>query len=231
MNAKHTLLAALLACMALAGCSSLSGVGGESEYACKAPDGVPCMSMDGVYANVRQGNLPDRDTGQMKSKDRGTTKDPGTSGFPPRGDVAIASPPTLATAATAQPGAYGAVSPGMMNAPTSGMPLRTPERILRMWVAAIEDADGVLHDQRYMYVPIERGRWQIETFLEAGARAYEPVTRVPSREPPARTSATSVDGRTAANVVAQREASNQPFRPANPSAPTPAANRPGDYDE
>ena len=243
MDIKPKLAFALLACFALAGCENLSGVGGSSSFQCKAPAGVPCMSMDGVYANVRAGNLPGKDTGAVKPRRRGSAADAAdwddeaatktaiaASGFPPRGDVAITAPPTLATAASAQPGAYGPVSPAAMNALTSGMPLRTPERILRLWVAAIEDADGVLYDQRYMYVPIERGRWQIETFLDAGARNYEPVTRMKPKEPEPRMGAAPVDARQSANAVARREAAAVPFRQANPTAPPPV-NRSADNEE
>lgn len=40
----------------LGGCaSSLSGLGGTESYGCKAPDGVQCTSVSGVYANTRAG--------------------------------------------------------------------------------------------------------------------------------------------------------------------------------
>lgn len=43
----------------LTGCAStLSGLGGTDKYACKAPDGVLCTSVAGVYANSVQNNLP-----------------------------------------------------------------------------------------------------------------------------------------------------------------------------
>ena len=53
-------LALMLAPMTLAtGCAStLSGVGGNENYACKAPEGVVCTSIAGVYANSVQNNLP-----------------------------------------------------------------------------------------------------------------------------------------------------------------------------
>ena len=241
MHTMRKVLALAIACVTVSGCQGLSGVGGESEYICKAPDGVTCMSMDGVYANVRAGNLPGKDTGEVTSKNKkgGTDasdweeedakKKPPTiqpSGFGAPGTVAIAAPPQLATAPAAQPGAYRPISPGMMNAPTSGMPLRTPERILRLWLAAIEDADGVLHDQRYMYVPIERGRWQVETFLDAGARTYEPVTRLSPKDAEQRGGAGPTDARQAATAVARREGSGTPFQQANPTTRPAAAAKP-----
>lgn len=51
--------AMLLATSLLCSCAStLSGVEGKSGFSCKAPDGVVCSSLSGVYANAAAGNLP-----------------------------------------------------------------------------------------------------------------------------------------------------------------------------
>lgn len=64
MRCKAQLMA-LAVPAALAGCASaLSGLGGSQTYACKAPEGVLCTSVAGVYANSLQNNLP----GQMPDK-------------------------------------------------------------------------------------------------------------------------------------------------------------------
>lgn len=47
-----------LAVMALSACSSMSGYDAKSSFACKAPDGILCESMSGIYANARAHNLP-----------------------------------------------------------------------------------------------------------------------------------------------------------------------------
>ena len=52
------LTAALGGVVSLAGCMSLSGLSGNSSYACKAPDGVTCQSVSGTYANAVANNLP-----------------------------------------------------------------------------------------------------------------------------------------------------------------------------
>ena len=44
-----------LLCAAAAGCA---GVDSESTFKCKAPEGVGCSSLSGVYANALQDNLP-----------------------------------------------------------------------------------------------------------------------------------------------------------------------------
>lgn len=53
-----THLLPVVAALTLSGCMSMSGLGGGSKYACKAPDGVTCDSVSGVYANAVANNLP-----------------------------------------------------------------------------------------------------------------------------------------------------------------------------
>ncbi|HGO6126528.1 type IV conjugative transfer system lipoprotein TraV [Burkholderia cepacia] len=45
------------AALTLTGCS-FSGLDASSKFSCKAPDGVACASMSGVYANIQANNLP-----------------------------------------------------------------------------------------------------------------------------------------------------------------------------
>ena len=42
----------------LGACMNMSGLGGDSKYACKAPEGVACDSVSGTYANAVHNNLP-----------------------------------------------------------------------------------------------------------------------------------------------------------------------------
>jgi conjugal transfer pilus assembly protein TraV len=36
----------------------MSGLDGQGKFSCKAPDGISCASLSGVYANAVQNNLP-----------------------------------------------------------------------------------------------------------------------------------------------------------------------------
>ena len=54
---KHALTVIALAAL-LGGCGSFSGLDGSSSFTCKAPDGVSCTSVSGVYANSVANNLP-----------------------------------------------------------------------------------------------------------------------------------------------------------------------------
>ncbi len=49
----------------------------------------------------------------------------------------------------------------------AGMPIRSQARMLRIWVAPWRDEDDTLHDQSYMYVMIDPGKWLIERSREA----------------------------------------------------------------
>lgn len=130
---RDALAPPLLIALALSGCAStLSGVGGASGYACKAPDGAMCTSVSGVYANSVQGI--------------------------PR----PAKPPEKESAPTA-PAIYGAssIAPGGP-APSSGTSIRSSARVLRLWIAPWEDADGDLHEEALVHVVVDTGRWLIE---------------------------------------------------------------------
>ena len=53
---RIALLTPLTLALVLGGCATtLSGVGGSQRYACKAPPGVQCTSVSGVYANAVRG--------------------------------------------------------------------------------------------------------------------------------------------------------------------------------
>jgi len=131
---KPTVLAPPLAfALALCGCAStLSGVGGADGYACKAPEGALCTSVSGVYANTAHG-MPK-----------------------PAKPSEIQSP-------LARPAIYGATSIAPdRNAAVSGGPVRSNPRVLRLWIAPWEDADGDLHEAALIHVVVDTGRWLIE---------------------------------------------------------------------
>jgi conjugal transfer pilus assembly protein TraV len=74
--------------------------------------------------------------------------------------------------------------------------LRTPVRVLRLWIKAWEDSDHDLVDQSYVYVRIDEGQWQV-AHVQHAARASHAQLRPPSvsptaqPEPPTTPSATS----------------------------------------
>lgn len=120
--------------VAVSGCSSVNGLSdSKSSFGCKAPDGVACTSVSGVYANAEVGNLP-----ALRHAERKPTVSQ-----------------SLASEQTNLPVAY------------PGLPIRTQTRVLRVWVAPWVDEDSVMHDQSFMYVVIDPGKWLVESSRKA----------------------------------------------------------------
>ena len=140
---KATLFSLLPLALALTGCSSLmTGLDGQGGFSCKAPDGISCASLSGVYANAVQNNLP----GQR--------------------------PQT-----TASKSAYGGQVSARLtkNSLQAGDPLRSAQKVRRVWLAPWEDEDEILHDQSYFYMVVDAGRWQIEHSRRQATERYRPV--------------------------------------------------------
>jgi len=125
----------------LGGCAStMSGLGGEGSYACKAPVGSQCTSVSGVYANSIHGQPP-------------------ASALPKPAKGPLSAAPTP----TAAPG---------LGAPPSA--LRSQPRVLRLWIAPWEDADGDLHEASAVHVLVDTGRWLIERVTPANRQRVDP---------------------------------------------------------
>ena len=130
---RTTVLPPLLIVLTLSGCAStLSGVGGTDGYACKAPEGAMCTSVSGVYANSKQS--------------------------PPK-----PAKPANKASSSATPAIYGAssIAPGAPSGNASGT-IRSAPRVLRLWIAPWEDADGDLHEESLVHMVVNTGRWLIE---------------------------------------------------------------------
>ncbi|WP_186269093.1 TraV family lipoprotein, partial [Burkholderia gladioli] len=56
---SRTIFVASTALLSLTACS-FSGYDASSSFACKAPEGVLCNSMSGIYANAMAHNLPEQ---------------------------------------------------------------------------------------------------------------------------------------------------------------------------
>lgn len=138
--------------LALAGCANITGFDATSEYACKAPAGIKCDSVSGTYANALQNNLP--------------------SQRPQR------APASTTTAATAAPAPRAIAASAAVVAPTVPpvvQSIRSQPRLLRLWIKPWEDADRDLHDQGYVYVQVDSGRWLIDHAQRRIRDAYAPV--------------------------------------------------------
>ncbi|WP_038213941.1 TraV family lipoprotein [Xenophilus azovorans] len=149
----RTGMAALL--LPLTACVNMSGLGGDSKYACAAPEGVACDSVSGTYANAVHRNLPSQRRAEAAPA-MATASTPS-----PSGSANESAPPrrTLETAASS-------------SAPQT---LRSQARYLRLWVKPWEDIDGDLFDQAHVYVQIDQGRWQIDHVRQQIRERYAPL--------------------------------------------------------
>jgi conjugal transfer pilus assembly protein TraV len=142
----------------------MSGLDGETKFSCKAPDGVTCSSLSGVYANAVANNLPAlRKEEKLASQAKGDGRNDSITG----------------------------------RVQDSGTPIRTQSKVLRIWIAPWEDSDGDLHDQSYVYVVADTGRWVIEhsqkriidryrpTFLQAGKASQTQGKQTQPQQQPA----------------------------------------------
>lgn len=161
---RQVLGLAAIVMLGVTGCAgTLTGLEGESKFACKAPDGVTCSSLSGVYANAVANNLP------ALRKDG-------------NGEQAVT------------PQSRGALITGQVA--SSGDPVRVQSKVMRIWIAPWEDTDGDLHDQSYLYVVANAGRWAIEhsqrqivdryrpTFLKPGSTGKTPQKPSPQTQRP-----------------------------------------------
>ena len=200
--------AAVAVILTLGGCTSLSGLGGESKYACKAPIGVTCDSVTGTYANAIHNNLPSQRQQQPDEASTPTlTTQPTASRRPPLAPVPA---PAVSTTET-----------GM---PTGISPLRSQARVLRLLTKPWEDADGDLYDQGYVYVQVDVGQWLIDHVQRQIRDTYAPL------RPPVKAAADadsdvgqSSDGATGLSSSSRPTSPNAPFPPrVTPSSGTPA---------
>lgn len=170
MKRIHLLLASAAA---LSGCAgTMSGIGGSGEYACTAPEGVSCMSVTGLNANVTNRSLPGMQPRAEQAQLKKGEKDPAADG---KSSEAVAY-------ADGKVAGAGKVSPVHMDAPYSGQPIRTPPRVLRIWVAPFEDAEADLHDQKYLYVTVHTGRWVLEANQVNVQRQFRQITPLGRRD-------------------------------------------------
>jgi conjugal transfer pilus assembly protein TraV len=161
-----TLCAALLA-----GCSSITGLDGSSQYACKAPEGVKCDSVSGNYYNALQNNLP--------AQRKPTAQEARPACRNHRALLQSGALPALARHRS--PPRSGPV-PAAEGSTYMATPLRAGPRVLRLWIKPWEDADRDLNGESLVYVQIDNGRWLVDHVQRQARDAYAPIrpTRLPT---------------------------------------------------
>jgi conjugal transfer pilus assembly protein TraV len=127
---------------------SQAGCGTTSRFACGAPQGIPCLSVQEVY-------------------DRTEFSSSITAGSAaPAPHVSVQ---TMNYAATGEPSSAPVVieEGSLMIAPTDSSPapvsdaLLTGARVIRVWVAPWEDRRGDLHMSGFVFSEVQGRRWRI----------------------------------------------------------------------
>jgi len=118
--------------------------GGSSRYGCPAKSGHSCKSVSEVYAETTSGaenaSLPLRKPRENKKSARTKKKFPKGMRFHAEKDTRGDEDASRAEDA---------------------MPVYIPPRVIRLWVAPWQDARGVFHSEKYIYVLAGRGKWSI----------------------------------------------------------------------
>lgn len=150
----------LLAGLLLAGCGNMSGLGGSEHYGCKAPSGVQCQSVSAAYFSDsgRQARLP-------------------TAG----GKARLVNPVPMTKASLVAGGKLAADQLESGSGAFVPTPLRSPAKVLRVWIKPWEDADHDLVDQSYVYVRVDHGKWMLDHIQQQAREGFAPL-RPPQKE-------------------------------------------------
>jgi len=161
---KRLRVAALLPpALLAAGCGNMSGLGGSTEYGCKAPIGVKCDSVSGNYYNAIAGNLPSQR--QERTEAPAASAPTGATKLAPRHEPRPDLLPTSAMPADLQ----AAAGPGQ------AAPLLSGPRVLRMWVKAWETSDNDLYGDSLIYIQVSGGRWLVDHVQRQVRDNFAPV--------------------------------------------------------
>lgn len=136
----------------LSGCASLNV--GESEFECSGmpgdfQGGAACASATEVYEMTNNGEVPNPVTHVDRMKEEQQNRLNGGS----QPEHQISGSP-----AGVDPITQDYVTPALPNRP---VPIRTPAKVMRIWVAPWEDTARNLNVPGYVYTEIEPRRWTV----------------------------------------------------------------------
>lgn len=146
----------------LPGCA-ITGLDGESKYACKAPEGVRCDSVSGTYYNALQNNLPSQRHGSSGANEGAAAPAPAPA---PSKSPSRYVPAVMSAADGVAVGASAAYV---------AAPLRSTPKVLRLWIKPWEDAESDLNGESLVYVQVDNGRWMVDHVQRLARQQYAPV--------------------------------------------------------
>ena len=111
------------------------------------------------------------------------------------------------------------------------VPLRTPSRVLRVWIAPWEDSVGRLHVPGYTYAEIEPRRWSIGEAAATGGLRLKPLTQPPPPAPPETPAPLQVQEPELQDAAAGPPRRRQPSPPPTPRRQNGSATQPAGFDQ
>ena len=129
--------------------------GGSSRYGCPAKSGRSCKSVSEVYAEAASGGGSATDLlWEAPENEEGAHAGGITGKRPPKRRVLRGG-----KGMRKQPG--GSEIPERRTGDRASMPVYLPPTVIRLWIAPWQDARGVFHSQKYVYMLSGKGRWTI----------------------------------------------------------------------
>ena len=149
---KTLALSLLFLPLLLSGCAT-------PKYACGVPDGIGCKPLSEVHRMARDGTL------KMNAAPNNREEDPASEKPAARADILRlaeeAGSETSTDDEAEESVAPQRIVPDIVTV-TPGAPILIPPRTMRVWVARWPDEDGTLHDETYLYLRLDNGRWLME---------------------------------------------------------------------
>ena len=150
---KTLSLTLLLLPMLIAGCAT-------PKYACGVPDGIGCKPLSEVHRMAKDGTLKMRSAPNQRDDEESQPKKASAA----QADVLkLAGGANRSTVPEAEPeqATQPRVTPNIVTV-TPGAPVLIPPRTMRVWVSRWPDEGGTLHDETYLYLKLDNGRWLME---------------------------------------------------------------------
>jgi len=147
------LVSLVLSPLLLVGCAT-------PKYACGVPDGIGCKPLSEVHRMAKDGTLKMRSAPNYRDDEETQSKKAPAAqadvlklaGGTNRNTVSEAGPEQIAPPR---------MTPNIVTI-TPGAPVLIPPRTMRVWVSRWPDEDGTLHDETYLYLRLDNGRWLME---------------------------------------------------------------------
>jgi len=127
----------------------LACAGGSSRYGCPAESGYSCKSVSEVYAEAASGRKSGEQPFLKSLKNEKSARAAEERRFLKGGIFRAGKNPRRRAGGR------------KVTQPEKAMPVYVPPRTIRLFIAPWQDARGVFHSGKYVYVISGRGRWMI----------------------------------------------------------------------